>query len=75
MDLPSASSSGISEASARNPDRVVHSFQRLVVAGKQQHMRAFLREFLRDGAADPARGAGDEGEAILEALLDHWLGA
>ena len=53
---------------ARGPDRVVDAFQGLAVAGKQQDMRAFLREFLRDGAADTARGAGDEGDAILEAL-------
>ena len=32
-------------------------------------MRAFAREGERDGAAEPARGAGDERDAVLETFV------
>jgi hypothetical protein len=40
-----------------------------------RHMRAFRGEALGNGAADPARGAGDQGEAAVQpaALACHWV--
>jgi hypothetical protein len=49
------------------PDLIVDLFQRFPRAGEQQHVSAFAREGERHGAADAARGAGDERGAILKA--------
>ncbi len=47
---------------------IVDLFKGLAGAREQQHMRALACEGERHGAADAARGAGDERNAILETL-------
>ncbi len=50
------------------PDRVVDLLERLAGAGDEQHMRALPGKGERNGAADAARGPGDERDAVLEAF-------
>jgi hypothetical protein len=41
--------------------------QPVVRRGRQEHLGAFACEVLRDGAADAAAGAGDQGAAACQA--------
>ena len=51
---------------AERADLVVEVLERALRAGQRDHMGAPAGEFERDGAADAARGAGDEGDPAGE---------
>ena len=54
---------------AERADFVVELLQRALRARQRDDMGAAARQLQRDGAADAARGAGDEGDAAGEFLL------